>query len=171
VGKGQNFEREMAKKLSLWWSDGEDDSHFWRSSMSGGRATVRAKSGKSTSNSCGDLMAMTALGQTLLDITAFELKKGYNSYSIQDLFDKPNMANGFGAFIEQAYRDSSLAGCRDWTVVHKRDRREPIFVTSMDIPSFRIWVPSLQSAISVVPEHWFLTPGTKEIVKEYAINA
>lgn len=38
--KGGAFEREIAKKLSLWVTHGAKTDVFWRSAMSGGRATV-----------------------------------------------------------------------------------------------------------------------------------
>lgn len=135
--------------------------------MSGGRATVRAKSGKTTANSCGDLMAMTALGQKLLDITSFEIKRGYNSHSIQDLIDKPNKKGGFWDFIEQASRDSSLAGCPYWTVIHKRDRREPIYVTNMPFFECRVVVPEPYYSLSAVTEPEFLSPSTRNMLKAY----
>jgi len=137
--------------------------------MSGGRATVRAKSGKSTANSCGDLMAMTAIGQKLLDITAFEIKRGYNSHSIQDLIDKPNKKGGFWDFIEQASRDASLAGCPYWTVIHIRDRRKPVYVTTLPITDYWTWIPGLDRPLAFLPESTFLSPGTRSILK--AINA
>ncbi len=165
MAKGSSFEREMAKKLSLWWSDNARDDLLWRSSMSGGRATVRAKSGKTTANSCGDLTALDKEGQSLLDITAFELKRGYNSYSIQDLLDKVNGKGGFWDFIEQASRDASLAGSLYWTVIHKRDRREPIYVTNMHYFESRITVPEPYYSLAVVPESEFLSPSTRNILK------
>ena len=36
--KGSEFEREMCKCLSLWWTDSKRDDVFWRSAQSGGRA-------------------------------------------------------------------------------------------------------------------------------------
>ena len=38
--KGSQFERLIAKELSLWVSDGKKPDCFWRSAMSGGRATI-----------------------------------------------------------------------------------------------------------------------------------
>jgi hypothetical protein len=131
MAKGSSFEREMAKQLSLWWSTGSREDLFWRSAGSGGRATQRAKSGKSTANSAGDLMAMDADGQKLLDVVTIELKRGYNSCTIQDLFDKANMHGGFCDFVAQAMTSASLAGTPHWMVIHKRDRRDPVVVTSL----------------------------------------
>jgi hypothetical protein len=41
--KGSQFERAVCKRLSLWLSKGERDDLFWRSAMSGGRATLRLR--------------------------------------------------------------------------------------------------------------------------------
>ncbi|MBM3120244.1 MAG: hypothetical protein FJ006_12010, partial [Chloroflexi bacterium] len=55
--KGASFERDISRQLSLWWTHGERDDVFWRSSMSGGRATVRAKKGQKTAYQNGDITA------------------------------------------------------------------------------------------------------------------
>ena len=43
--KGGEYERTVCKKLSLWVSNGTRDDIFWRSAMSGGRATLQRKKG------------------------------------------------------------------------------------------------------------------------------
>ena len=126
--KGSPFEREIARKLSLWWSDGQADDWFWRTAGSGGRATNRAKSGKSTANGGGDICAQTKEAQNLLDKVTFELKRGYNTATISDLLD--NNGGVMGKFIEQARRSASLAGTPYWAVIHKRDRREALLITN-----------------------------------------
>src|ERR1700761_8442342 len=80
--KGNNFEREICKKLSLWITKGSDDSIFWRSTNSGGRATSRSKIGKKTANSYGDIAALVPLGEEFLRVVNAELKTGYNSLSL-----------------------------------------------------------------------------------------
>src|SRR3954464_11883516 len=89
AGKGASFERDLCKRLSLWWTDGERDDVFWRTSQSGGRATSRTKKGKKTKNSYGDICAVDPIGQPLLDLITFEVKRGYNKDSFTDLLDKP----------------------------------------------------------------------------------
>jgi hypothetical protein len=126
--KGSPFEREIARKLSLWWSDGQADDWFWRTAGSGGRATNRAKSGKSTANGGGDICAQTKEAQNLLDRVTFELKRGYNTATISDLID--NDGGVMAKFIEQARRSASLAGTPYWAVIHKRDRREALLITN-----------------------------------------
>lgn len=56
-GKGQQFERDWCRKLSKWISHGKADDWFWRSAMSGGRATLKKKKGE-RSNQAGDLAAI-----------------------------------------------------------------------------------------------------------------
>lgn len=53
--KGNSFEREICKKLSLWLSNDKMDDVFWRTSNSGGRYTSRKKVGKTTENQIGDI--------------------------------------------------------------------------------------------------------------------
>ncbi len=134
--KGSAFEREFAKKLSLWWSEGKADDWFWRVGGSGGRATNRAKQGKTTSNGCGDIGAQCHEAQRLLNLVTFELKRGYSSTTIQDLLDKPKGPNQMRDFIEQAKRSASTAGTPYWILVLKRDKREELVVTNMGVRDF-----------------------------------
>ena len=126
--KGGAYERELAKALSLWWTKGETDDAFWRSSQSGGRATQRAKSGKSTANACGDLRAETAAGQKLLDYFTIEIKRGYGAITLNDFFD--GCKKGIHEFVAQASAAASLAGTPYWLLIHKRDKRDAIVVTN-----------------------------------------
>ena len=125
-GKGGQFERDVCRQLSLWWSDGTNDDWFWRSSQSGGRATQRAKKGQTTINAAGDIAAQCGEAQVLLDYVTLELKRGYPRISVADLYEKTS--GGFYDFIDQAKRSASLAGSPYWCVIHKRDRRDAVIV-------------------------------------------
>lgn len=81
MGKGEDFERQISKKLSLWWTDGERDDVFWRTSQSGGRATQRAKSALDTAYSYGDLTFIDPIGKPLCDLLVIEAKRGYTNTS------------------------------------------------------------------------------------------
>lgn len=50
--KGSSFERLICKQLSLWVSHGEREDVFWRSAMSGGRATVRGTAVRQAGDIC-----------------------------------------------------------------------------------------------------------------------
>lgn len=128
AAKGSAYERTLAKELSLWWSQGQRDDLFWRSSQSGGRATQRAKQGKKTANACGDLCAQDADGQKLLDLFTIEIKRGYNSLHIYNLLEGGK--GGMNAFVVQAEKAASLAGTPYWLLIHKRDRQPAIYLTN-----------------------------------------
>lgn len=65
--KGSSFERIICHELSMWISRGEHDDLFWRSSMSGGRATVMFKKGGTNRSQCGDITAIHPDGNPLVD--------------------------------------------------------------------------------------------------------
>src|SRR6266403_502365 len=69
--KGGNFERSIAKHLSLWYSQGKREDLFWRSSMSGGRATV---SKIKLSAVAGDICATAGEGAGFTDKWYIECK-------------------------------------------------------------------------------------------------
>lgn len=128
--KGSRFEREFCKKLSIWWSDGEADDLFWRTSQSGGRATTRRKKGKTTRGHAGDICATDEVGAPLLKFLCFELKRGYNRHTLHDLIDKPAGAaeQEIEKWVVQARAARTLSGAKYWVVVTQRDRREPLLV-------------------------------------------
>ena len=127
--KGSPFERDIARKLSLWLSSGVADDWFWRTAGSGGRATNRAKQGKATANGGGDICGQTKEAQDLLNDFVIEAKRGYNTVTISDLLDIEG-GGKMGEFIAQAKRSASLAGARHWAVFHRRDRRESLVFTN-----------------------------------------
>ena len=65
--KGSNFERVVCKQLSLWWTHEERDDIFWRSSLSGGRATVASKKGQNLAHVSGDICAVHPLGYPFVE--------------------------------------------------------------------------------------------------------
>jgi len=75
--KGPQFERDCAKRLSLWLSENERDDLVWRTSASGGRFTQRKKYDKDTYNQAGDLCANNPRVQYFFDYILVECKNGY----------------------------------------------------------------------------------------------
>lgn len=72
--KGGKFERLICKRLSLWVTAGENDSIFWRTPSSGGRATVQAKAGGVNVMQSGDICAVDPLGYPFVTEYFIELK-------------------------------------------------------------------------------------------------
>lgn len=134
--KGSQFERDICRTLSNWWSKGENDNLFWRTSNSGGRMTTLAKQGKAGKFHHGDICAIDPSGQALIDFCTIECKKGYSRASIMDLVDRPIRGAKepeYSKWIFQARREAESAGAYGWTLIHKKDRREalmfmPIYV-------------------------------------------
>jgi hypothetical protein len=83
--KGSAFERKICRLLSLWVTGGTDDSLFWRSSQSGGRATSRKKAGKDLANQAGDICAIDPAGFGFTN-TFFVECKCYRTLKLDSLF-------------------------------------------------------------------------------------
>lgn len=79
--KGGGYERDLSKELSLYWTNGERDDIFWRTSQSGGRAKSRIYTGQKTAYSYGDITFIDPLGKPLLDLAVIEAKRGYTGGS------------------------------------------------------------------------------------------
>ena len=148
--KGNNFERLICKKLSMWWSQGERDDIFWRSATSGGMAKVRSKQGKKTFGQYGDIQATDPIGQPLIDLCAIELKRGYKRNNIADVLDKmPNSSiQEWEKWVFQVMEDVGNAGVPYWMLITKRDGRTPLIFMPYGLFQFFTLSGSAQLKIS-----------------------
>lgn len=123
--KGSSFERLICKKLSLWWTDGDRDDVFWRSSQSGGRATQRAKSGKKTYGSYGDVAAVDPIGEPLIRSFTIELKRGRSHGHPGDMIDRrpTEFIRPWEKTMKQAVNSHEQAGSWSWLLIVQRDCR------------------------------------------------
>lgn len=128
MSKGSSFERAFCDQLSEWWTGEKGRRVFWRSSNSGGMATLRNKKGKKTKQHCGDVCSIDPIGFPLTDFLTIELKRGYSRHTIADLLDKPSGAAKqlYEKWFEQAEKAAESAGTPYWILVVKRDHREPV---------------------------------------------
>lgn len=133
--KGSNFERQICRQLSLWWSGGIRDDVFWRTSQSGGRATQRAKFGKDTYGSYGDVAAVDPVGTPLLKVFTIELKRGRSHGSPWELLDaKPtSKERPFERAINQAVLSAIRAGSKYWMLICRRDHKVAMVYTDADV--------------------------------------
>jgi len=126
--KGSSFEKEICKQLSLWFSHDEREDLFYRTAGSGARSTSRAKRGKTTANSAGDIGYLDASGKPLMEAITFELKCGYNNTDTTSLIDtapgrkRPQLLE----FIEQAVDSAKNAQSKYWAVIHKRNGKQAL---------------------------------------------
>lgn len=83
MGKGDGFERDVSRMLSLWWTGDERDDVFWRTSASGATATSRrkGKNKQKTKYMFGDITFVNPIGKPLIDRVLIEAKRGYTNTS------------------------------------------------------------------------------------------
>lgn len=72
--KGAGFERQVCRTLSLWVTRGWRPDVLWRSAMSGGRATVSKKKGRSIDHVSGDICAVHEAGYEFVNHFYMECK-------------------------------------------------------------------------------------------------
>lgn len=143
AGKGSSFERDIARRLSLWWTHGDHDDVFWRILGSGGRATRKSRTGKNIAHaSFGDIEATDPGAFPFTSLVVVEIKRGYGRWSVCDVLDNPvSKTQPWAKFYEQvreSHRDSSRPW---WMVIYKRDKRKTMVALMPDL--FR-WLTQLQ---------------------------
>lgn len=127
-GKGSQFERDLCRELSLWWTRRKRDDVFWRTSQSGGRSKTRLKSGKRTFGQYGDVQAVDPRGRPFLEVVTIEAKKGYGNESVWNAVDKLPRGgklcpSQWERFLAQVLQDMTNADTPFWMLFHKRDSR------------------------------------------------
>lgn len=130
--KGSNFERQVCKVLSEWFSFFELANKrtdiFWRTAGSGARATVRQKSGLKTENSCGDISCLHESASKFMKTCNFEIKRGYPKLSVLNFIDKMTRKNSnkkelLFEWLEKAKKEA-IENKRKFTIIiFKRDRK------------------------------------------------
>lgn len=124
--KGGQFERQICKELSLWWTKGEREDVFWRTAGSGARATTRAKSNRQTAGSYGDITAIDPIGKPLLDVVTVECKRGYSTQTIADLLDHSTSSaeQTYEGWFLKAIHDHQQARSKYWMLITRRNQRQ-----------------------------------------------
>lgn len=135
--KGGNYERLLCKRLSLWWTNGERDDVFWRSSSSGARATIRHRQGLSTYGQHGDIQAVDPIGAPLMRLVSIEAKRGYPKASVNEIVERRARKHGtkteLEIFFEQADRGAREAGVPFWWLIVQKDRCEELIYIPTDL--------------------------------------
>ncbi len=120
-GKGSEFERWVCKHLSLWISGGDRSDLFWRTAMSGGRATIMHRRGEKVGAQLGDISAVDKQGHILTDIYFIECKN-YNDLAITSFLLK-RKGTLYG-FWEDVLKKSDQHN-RSPMLIAKQDRYPP----------------------------------------------
>jgi hypothetical protein len=141
MGKGGDFEREVSRTLSLWWTENQRDDIFWRSDSSGARFTQRKKTGKDTANQGGDITFSDSLGEQLIKNWNIEAKTGYagrtkvkdskgndkvilNRWDVLDILDSSQKEPVLLTMWNQCKRDAELTN-REPVLIFRRNGRKP----------------------------------------------
>lgn len=126
--KGSEYEREMCRLLSHWWTYGVRDDIFWRSSGSGARAKVRGRRGVDTAGQHGDIAATDPIGAPFIRYFTVEIKRGYTDFTAQDLIDRLPKAGvqEWESWFAQTLESHKQAGSKAWLLITRRDRREAL---------------------------------------------
>jgi len=121
--KGNNFERDCSRRLSLWWTNGKRDDAIWRSASSGALTTVG--NGRYLAHT-GDFAATDGEAELLFKHVIIEAKRGYNRYSVQDLLDVPQAALTKSPTYDMFHKLSAACSVqlKYGMLLWKRDRRE-----------------------------------------------
>ncbi len=123
--KGSQFERDICRLLSRWVTDGKRDDCFWRSAMSGGRATVAKKAGRDV-RQAGDITSVSPEGHALTNLFFIETKF-YKSLAI-DSFILENKGP-LAAFWKEACKKARSHKLLPMLIA-KENRREPLIIVS-----------------------------------------
>jgi len=103
--KGAAFERVIARALSLWLTTGQRDDCFWRSAMSGGRATLQLRQEIVNLAQSGDVTAISPEAYALAERCFFELKTYKNLEIGQSLIKGTGILHRFWQSTRrEAYR-------------------------------------------------------------------
>lgn len=124
--KGSAFEREMSKRLSLWWTGGESSQVFWRNSG------FLSRSGDRKEHQYGDVHAIDERGKWLVEAVNIELKF-YKDLRVLDIVDKPEKDHvTLLDHWAQCRRDAEASG-REPMLIAKRNFAEPFVVCYHDL--------------------------------------
>lgn len=123
--KGAAFERAVCKKLSLWVSNGKYQDCFWRSAMSGGRATLAQKKGERLDAQSADISAIRDEGLALCQLFSMECKF-YASLDFESMFRGEAGKKTINYFWTKLVQQCGLT--KHPMLIAQQNRWEPIVV-------------------------------------------
>ncbi|MCK5018212.1 MAG: hypothetical protein KAS32_14240 [Candidatus Peribacteraceae bacterium] len=124
--KGNKFELDIAKKLSLFLSEGNNDDWFGRSQNSGGRQTIRKKQGIDTHNQDGDITVVHKDVSLFGEIYTVECKH-YKNIELWGLITGAN--SNIVTFWNQVCQKALEVNKRP-ILIAKQNHKPTLFITS-----------------------------------------
>lgn len=122
--KGSAFERTICVALSRFIDPEGQDTHFWRSSLSGGRATIQNRKGGGNKTQLGDISAIDGWGETLTLNFVFECKF-YRKLDLESslLFNRGKLARFWKQLVALAHKHN-----RHPVLIARQNRTETLVV-------------------------------------------
>lgn len=164
--KGAAFERKICRTLSLWWTGGDRDDVFWRTSQSGGRATERAKKGQTTSGQYGDIAATDPIGKPLIDCFMWELKHGYSKVPFLNL-SQCCLSPFYLKWLYKLDKQAEAAGTISWALIYKADNKATLL--TLPFKFFQLYAPALRERVlsmTHISMPWRILEGSGDDVIE-----
>lgn len=139
--KGGNFERDICRAISLWWTEGERDDVVWRN------RTRRKGAAYNAQVQLGDLSADDPIAVPLFEVLSIECKNGYSKrhkitkgakfknvpHDVLDLIDgRGDTGNSvILQFWDQTIKEAKLTE-RFPILIFKRDYHQPVVCTDLN---------------------------------------
>jgi hypothetical protein len=120
MGKGGDFEREVAKSLTVWLTGQEKPYAYWRMPGSGSLSTIH----EANKNLTGDIVALNQEAEFLTDAFNIECKTGYPQTSFWQHFKHIKNFN-IEIFWQQSIDDANKAG-KYPMLIYRKLRQQPI---------------------------------------------
>lgn len=152
--KGNNWERESARRISLWLTNGEKGDLLTRNVLSGGTFTNAMKAGRMSSHMPGDLMAAHPAAFAFMSRYSIECKHHKDLKIIQYLLD-PRQQSELAKIIDLARRQAAHHNL-EFMVIARQNRVEPFTFLSESV-GYKL-LESLKSE-NVVPMYHRLHQG------------
>ena len=160
MGKGDNFEREVCRLLSIWWTDGTNDDVCWRN------RTRRTSKTPKAEKQLGDLIPTHPTFIPFTGVFNVELKTGYKKtkggsrykqvpWDLLDLIDSKDEGKVFKAFWAQTVLDARISQ-RFPLLIFKRDYHTPVVA---------IWTSHFNKLRSIIGE-----PKKMDMIRIYPKN-
>ena len=131
AAKGSAYERELCKRISSWFSGGETEDLFWRTSGSGSRATNRRRLGRSTNRfDFGDMKHEVPEGLPLSENLCWEFRSRarFDTFTVFGTGEEDPKTSILSSWAKACYE----AECSD---------RNPVLITKAVRRPEIIWVP------------------------------
>ena len=128
--KGAGYERDVCKRLSLWVTNGKRQDIFWRSAMSGGRATINPLAVKAQS---GDISLIDPIGSIIIRLFVIECKR-YKTFFFDRLLN--GRSTGFLELWLKLVGEAKRCGKMPMLICKANHGKEMIVVDGIGVKVF-----------------------------------